>query len=168
MRDYSRFDGFLSALVGDIYPEVPSALHLSITRMAIEALHRDGLIGAGTQILDIGCGQGLALEEFHALGLEPVGITPGSDAAVCRGKGFDVREMDQNFMDFADASFDLLWCRHVLEHSVAPLFTLSEYRRVTRPNGLVYVEVPAPDTSAHHERNPNHYSILSASSWMAL
>jgi hypothetical protein len=28
--------------------------------------------------------------------------------------------------------------------------------------------VPAPDTSAHHEMNPNHYSVLPRSSWMNL
>jgi ubiquinone/menaquinone biosynthesis C-methylase UbiE len=76
--------------------------------------------------------------------------------------------MDQNFMEFGDGEFDFLWCRHVLEHSVAPLFTLKEYRRVTKSGGLVYVEVPAPDTSAHHERNPNHYSVLPSSSWLSL
>ena len=71
-------------------------------------------------------------------------------------------------MTFSDGSFDFLWCRHVLEHSVPPMFTLSEYRRVLKPGGLVYVEVPAPDTSAHHVRNPNHYSVLPHSSWMSL
>jgi hypothetical protein len=29
-------------------------------------------------------------------------------------------------MEFEDGEFDLLCCRHVLEHSVAPLFTLTE------------------------------------------
>ena len=71
-------------------------------------------------------------------------------------------------MTFADNEFDLLWCRHVLEHSIAPLFTLSEYRRVLKPGGLAYVEVPAPDTSARHETNPNHYSVLPLSAWFNL
>src|SRR5207237_559665 len=96
------------------------------------------------------------------------GITLGSDFDVCRAKGLDVRQMDQNFTDIADSEFDLLWCRHVLEHSVAPLFTLTEYRRMTKPAGLVYVEVPAPDTSARHEENPNHYSVFPRSAWLNL
>ncbi len=168
MRNYTRFDNFLDALVTDVYAEVPSEPHLSITRSAIKGLYRDGLIRPGARVLDIGCGQGLALEEFRRLGLEAIGITLGPDYEVCRSKGLDVREMDQNFMDFADASFDILWCRHILEHSVAPLFTLTEYRRVTMPNGIVYIEVPAPDTTAHHETNPNHYSVLPASAWVSL
>jgi len=168
MRSFDRFEQFLSALVGDVYPEVPSEPHLSITRMMIDGLVQDGLIRAGHSVLDIGCGQGLALEQFRAHGLVATGITLGSDAQVCRDKGFVAHEMDQNFMDFAAGSFDLLWCRHVLEHSVMPLFTLAEYRRVCRPGGLIYIEVPAPDTSAHHELNPNHYSVLPISSWTHL
>jgi SAM-dependent methyltransferase len=168
MRDYSRFDHFLGSLVGDVYPETPSEPHLSITRMTIEGLLKDGVIAPGMSVLDIGCGQGLALELFRQAGLEATGITLGGDYEICRQKGFDVRQMDQNFMDFADGAFDFLWCRHVLEHSVAPLFTLSEYRRLVKPSGSVYVEVPAPDTSAHHETNPNHYSVLPLSAWVSL
>jgi hypothetical protein len=52
---------------------------------------------------------------------------------------------------------DIYW------NSVAPLFTLAEYRRATKPDGLVYVEHPAPDISARHENNPNHYSVFTPS-----
>lgn len=168
MRDFSRLDAFLDRRVADVYPETPSEPHLSITRMVIQELHRLGQIGPGGRVLDVGCGQGVALEQFRSLGLEAIGVAMGKDVEVCRSKGFKVRDMDQNFMTLPDGGFDLLWCRHVLEHSFAPYFTLAEYRRLTRPGGLVYVEVPAPDTSAHHELNPNHYSVLPLSSWLAL
>ena len=83
-------------------------------------------------------------------------------------KGFDVREMDQSFLDFADQMFDLIWCRHCLEHSVMPFFTLSQLVRVLKPLGGLYVEVPAPDTVAAHQTNKNHYSTLPASAWAQL
>ncbi|HZQ72364.1 MAG TPA: class I SAM-dependent methyltransferase [Burkholderiales bacterium] len=168
MRNYFWLDSFLDALSGDVYAEVPAEPHLSITRSVIERLHAEGRIHAGERVLDVGCGQGLALEHFRRLGLQATGITLGPDVAACRAKGFEVLEMDQNFMDFDDESFDLLWCRHVLEHSVAPFFTLSEYRRLTKRAGLIYVEVPAPDTACHHESNPNHYSVLPRSAWASL
>jgi SAM-dependent methyltransferase len=168
LRDYAAFDDFLNGLAGAVYPEVPSEPHLSITRAQIETLHREGLIPAGSRVLDVGCGQGIALDLFRNLGLEAIGITPGPDGDICRTKGFAVHDMDQNFMSFADRAFDFLWCRHVLEHSVAPLWTLHEYHRVLKPGGLAYVEVPANDTSARHETNPNHYSILPISSWVSL
>lgn len=168
MRDYTRLDRFLDHLAGDIYPEPPSELHSSLTRSAIAELVAGNRITRADRVLDIGCGQGLALEQFRDHGIAAVGIALGPDIEACRAKGLDVRPMDQSFLDFADASFDVLWCRHVLEHSVAPFFTLSEYRRVIRAGGLAYVEVPAPDTAAHHERNPNHYSVLPHSLWAQL
>jgi SAM-dependent methyltransferase len=168
VRDWSRFDAFLSRLADDVYPEPAMEPHITITCTTIDALHHEGLVRPGLRVLDIGCGQGGALEHFQRLGLRATGITLGSDFDICRAKGLDVRRMDQNFMDFGDGEFDLLWCRHVLEHSVAPLFTLTEYRRVTSRGGLIYVEVPAPDTSAHHEANPNHYSVFSRSAWLSL
>jgi SAM-dependent methyltransferase len=168
MRNYFWLDRFLDGLAGDIYAEPAAEPHLSITHRVIETLHRDGLLRAGDRVLDVGCGQGLALEEFKHLGVRAVGVTLGPDYEICVARGFDTRAMDQSFMEFDDGEFDLLWCRHVLEHSVAPLFTLSEYRRLLKPRGLAYVEVPAPDTSAHHETNPNHYSVLPRSMWLQL
>jgi SAM-dependent methyltransferase len=167
VRDYLRLDDFLDSIIGDVYAEVPAEPHIRITREVIGALWRDKQIRAGDRVLDVGCGQGLGLEEFKRLGLRPVGVTIGPDYEICRQKGFEVLEMDQNFLAF-DEEFDLLWCRHVLEHSIAPFFTLSEYRRLTKLQGLVYVEVPAPDTSVHHERTPNHYSVLPDSAWQSL
>jgi SAM-dependent methyltransferase len=168
MRDYSQLDRFLDSLVSDVYPEAPSELHLSITRSVIDEFLASGTLLKGMKVLDIGCGQGLALERFRDAGLDALGLTLGQDYEVCLEKGLDVRQMDQNFMELPDGAFDFLWCRHVLEHSVAPLFTLSEYRRVTKPGGLIYVEVPAPDTAAHHERNSNHYSVLPLPGWVSL
>ncbi len=167
-RDYRRFDQFISRLVHDVYAEPPSDIHNLITQNTLQALHSEGLLRPGMRALDIGCGQGLALEKFRALGVDVVGITLGPDVATCRAKGLAVLEMDQNFMTFSAQEFDFLWCRHVLEHSVAPLFTLSEYKRVLKPGGLAYVEVPAPDTSAKHQENSNHYSVLPASAWLHL
>jgi SAM-dependent methyltransferase len=168
MRDYSRFDRFLNKCASEVYPELPAEPHLTITRWIILGLYSDGLIGRGQRVLDVGCGQGIALDMFQQLGLRAVGITLGPDVAACRAHGFEVHEMDQNFIEFDDEEFDLLWCRHVLEHSIAPAFTLSEYRRVTRLSGLVYIEMPAPDTAAQHQHSPNHYSVLPSSAWFSL
>jgi ubiquinone/menaquinone biosynthesis C-methylase UbiE len=76
--------------------------------------------------------------------------------------------MEQSFLDFPDGSFDLVWARHCVEHSVMPFFTLRGFRRILKPGGYLYLEVPAPDTTFHHETNPNHYSVLSRSGWQSL
>lgn len=165
---YERLDQFLKKLGGDVYPEVPSDLHTAITRKVIDRLFEVCPQPEGARVLDIGCGQGVALEVFQAKGLRPVGITLGEDAAVCRARGYEVFEMDQSFLEFGDAEFDLLWCRHALEHSIFPYFTLSEFFRVLKPGGVLYVEVPAPDTACNHQNNPNHYSVLGRSMWFQL
>jgi ubiquinone/menaquinone biosynthesis C-methylase UbiE len=165
---YARLDAFLAKLKGDIYAEPPTELHSHITREMFKRLQEAHAFPPGAKVLDVGCGQGVALEVFKAAGLDPIGVTLGEDAAVCRAKGLEVVEADFAFLDFEDERFDLVWCRHALEHSVFPLFTLAEMHRVMKPGGLLYVEVPAPDTDCHHERNPNHYSVLPKSMWLEL
>src|SRR5689334_4558158 len=47
--------------------------------------------------------------------LRAVEATLGPDFWQRRANGFEVNQVDQNFMDFADGEFDFLWCRHLLE-----------------------------------------------------
>jgi SAM-dependent methyltransferase len=162
---YRRLDAFLEKLRGDIYPEPPSGMHTQISREMFAELCKLHPQQPGAKVLDVGCGQGVALEIFRDAGLDPLGITLGADAEVCRAKGLNVREMDFAFLDFPDESFDLAWCRHAIEHSVFPFFTLSELHRILKPGGVLYLEVPAPDTSCRHQTNPNHYSVLGKSMW---
>ena len=108
------------------------------------------------------------MRHFLAVGLMPIGIALGEDVLICQREGLDVRSMDQSYLEFDNDSFDIIWCRHALEHSIFPYFTLAEFRRVLKSGGYLYVEVPAPDTSCHHEENPNHYSVLGKSLWRSL
>ncbi|HEY8573109.1 class I SAM-dependent methyltransferase [Phenylobacterium sp.] len=165
---YRRLDAFLQRVRGEIYAEPAFDLHDKVTREMAAYLLKTAGLPPGAKVLDVGCGQGLALELFRDAGLAPVGITLGEDLEVCRGKGLDVVEMDFSFLDFPDESFHLVWCRHALEHSIFPYFTLAEMHRVLKPGGVLYVEVPAPDTACAHQANPNHYSVLPKSMWLEL
>ena len=49
-----------------------------------------------------------------------------------------------------------------------PLFTLEGFSTIPKPGGVLYLEAPAPETCFHHERNPNHYSVLPKGCWQAL
>jgi len=165
---YAKLDKFIiKRLLSDVYPEVPQEPHLSITRDMIERTSKYKPLERST-ILDAGCGQGLALEIFTSKGANPTGITFGQDYFKCKEKGFKVYEMDQSFLDFEPQSFDIIWCRHALEHSLFPLFTLEGFYEVLKDDGVLYVEVPAPSTSAFHEKNPNHYSCFTAAVWVSL
>lgn len=160
----ARFESFLDRIAADTYPEEPSGLHDEITEHVLQRFLDRAQPARGAAVLDVGCGQGVALKRFVARGMKPIGITlNGTDVEACRALGYDVRQMDQSFLDFDDASFDIVWCRHCLEHSIYPYFTLSQFARVLRPGGWLYIEVPAPDTSCQHQANGNHYSVLGKS-----
>lgn len=160
----ARFESFLETIASQTYPEVPSGIHDQISAQMFDRFWSQAGLQPGAKILDVGCGQGVALKLFAAKGADAIGVTLNqTDVDVCRSLGYDVRYMDQSFLDFPDASFDAVWCRHCLEHSVFPYFTLSGFNRVIKPGGWLYVEVPAPDTSCGHQTNMNHYSVLGKS-----
>ncbi len=160
---------FFEQIESETYPETPMSIHTEITELAIKRLHELYPLGQGVKVLDVGCGQGPALRHFRDMGAEAVGITLNqTDVDVCNQSGFEVYRMDQSFLDFESGSFDIIWARHVIEHSVIPLFTLREFKRVLKQGGMLYLEVPAADTDPGHAWNPNHYSVFSRSSWLAL
>jgi 2-polyprenyl-3-methyl-5-hydroxy-6-metoxy-1,4-benzoquinol methylase len=164
-----KLEKFLTRIASETYPEPITPLHSQITQKMWNTVKADLPSLVGLEILDVGCGQGVSLEIFVAEGMKVTGITLNqTDVEICQAKGFNVLLMDQSFLDFPDQSFDMIWCRHCLEHSIFPFFTLSEFTRVLRPQGYLYVEVPAPNTSCHHENNPNHYSVLEKSMWQSL
>ena len=168
-KQICKLANFLGSVETDIYPEPPSELHISLTKKMFDYFLGRYPLAPACKILDVGCGQGLALELFKTKGFSPVGITLGSeDMFACRQKGYEVYKMDQAFLDFGNEEFDFIWCRHCIEHSIFPYYTLSEFFRVLKQKGYLYIEVPAPDTSCKHETNQNHYSVLGKSMWVEL
>lgn len=163
----SRLADFMQKVAGETYAEPLSEGHSFITAQILPIVCEGLPVDA--DILDVGCGQGVALRHFRDMGHSPIGIALNpEDVRVCREQGFTVLEMDQNDLRFTDGGFDLVWARHVLEHSIAPYFTLHEFARVLRPGGVLYVEVPAPDTACQHTENRNHYSVLGLEMWKSL
>lgn len=164
-RNYMYFEQFMGLLPKDFTRDFASAPHGDITRSILADYEKSGIIRAGQKVLDVGCGDGLALEMFKAAGLETIGISQAAGRYILRGKGFDVRDLDQNFTGFADGEFDMIWSRLALAYSPAALFTLMEYHRLLKPGGCAYVEVPAYDTAAHHEHTPQIPSVLPLALW---
>lgn len=166
----SRLVSFVDRIESETYPEAKSFIHSEITSKVLDTLLPRYQVRQTSRILDVGCGQGPALDIFRDKGyLSTIGITLNEeDVRICRDNGHNVVKMDQSFLEFSDGEFDFVWARHVIEHSIFPYFTLMEFSRVMSPQGILYLEVPAPETSCHHERNPNHYSVFGRSAWASL
>jgi SAM-dependent methyltransferase len=110
------------------------------------------------RILDAGCGSGRMLDELRARG-DVIGVDADADAvSTTRRRGHAARRCAVEHMPFADASFDLVTCLDVIEHTPDDRRTLRELRRVTRPGGTLVVTVPAYQAlwSAHDVVN-GHY-----------
>jgi SAM-dependent methyltransferase len=116
----------------------------------------DGLaLPAPCAILDAGCGSGRTLDELTDYG-DVRGVDVSRDAvAATRARGHDAYLADVGDLPFADASFDLVTCLDVVEHTYDDQRTLSELRRVTRPGGTLLLTVPAHPAlwSAHDDAN---------------
>ncbi len=100
-------------------------------------------------ILDVGAGYGLHCEWFAQQGKDVTAIVsrPSADlAALASRTGFSMAVGDMHFLDIPDASIDMVWSSHALEHSFSPLWALWEWRRVLKAEGYLAVTVPPHKT----------------------
>jgi ubiquinone/menaquinone biosynthesis C-methylase UbiE len=166
-----KITNFLNKVSSEVYSEPDSAMHTKMIDQIVPDLEKNQLGDNKDQaILDIGCGQGYAMEKFKEAGFTNIkGITMSNeDVKATKDRGFECENMDQSFMTFADESFDFLFVRHCLEHSPFPYFTLGEFRRVLKTGGKAYIEMPAPDNFRPIEYMANHYSVMGAKQWASL
>lgn len=107
-----------------------------------------GLLGGEAigSVLEVGCGTGAVLLELQRTGVgsrhvgidmaDPlIHVDPG-----LRGHDIELIKTDGERAPFPDASFDLVYASHVIEHVPDPRSALTELARLSR--GYVYVEVP--------------------------
>jgi SAM-dependent methyltransferase len=116
-------------------------------------------LGPDACLLDAGCGSGRTLEELREYGeVFGVELDPGAaEVARTRG-GFDVRNCRLEQLPWDDATFDLITCLDVIEHTPDDRDALRELRRVCKPGRWLLVTVPAYQAlwSLHDEAN-HHY-----------
>jgi 2-polyprenyl-3-methyl-5-hydroxy-6-metoxy-1,4-benzoquinol methylase len=119
----------------------------------------------GALVLDAGCGSGRTLQELADYG-EVRGVELDPEAAdVARSHGHDVEIGRLEQLPWDDATFDLITCLDVIEHTPDDRATLRELQRVCKPGGWLLVTVPAYQAlwSLHDEAN-HHYRRYSRSS----
>lgn len=97
----------------------------------------------GWQVLEVGSGLGIlaadvadSCAEVHVTGLER---SPEQLAAATPHPRVDLVAGDAHQLPFEEGSFDLVYCRYLLEHVGQPEQVVAEMRRVTRPGGRIAV-----------------------------
>jgi ubiquinone/menaquinone biosynthesis C-methylase UbiE len=90
-------------------------------------------------VLDLGCGAGDSVDLFRSL--EPnvrwtgADIAESAEVAQRTRTDADFVTFDGERLPFADQSFDLVYCKQVLEHVRRPRLLLAEVARVLAPGG---------------------------------
>ncbi len=99
---------------------------------------------AGAQLLDAGCGYGLALLDFRDAGLQVAGFDPSARAvAHARTQGLHVVQAGLHGLPDFGRRFDVVTLLDVLEHVADPVALLVGLReRLLAPGGVLLVEVP--------------------------
>lgn len=96
------------------------------------------------RILDFACAAAYFVERAAARGWDAHGTDVGSWARVAaerRGvRNVHIGELSE--LNFPQGHFDVVYAAQILEHLQTPLATLAEIRRILKPDGLLYVDVP--------------------------
>lgn len=100
---------------------------------------------SGQKLIDIGAGPGFNGQHFQYLGYE---ITAHSGNIMeldeCAKRGMKTIQSEMHNIPAQDASFDAAFACHVLEHSIVPYILLMEIKRLLKPGGLLFVNLPYP------------------------
>jgi len=99
-----------------------------------------------SRILEVGCSGGVLLQDLARAGYKNIeGIDISEDAvARARGRGvFSVRKASAESTGAADESIDVLIAADILEHIENEEIALREWRRIMKPNGTLFIMVPA-------------------------
>jgi 2-polyprenyl-3-methyl-5-hydroxy-6-metoxy-1,4-benzoquinol methylase len=106
-------------------------------------LHARPLVGV--RIVDVGVGEGLALERVVPLDQPVVGVEYRRDKvalATARLPNLAGVVGDAGMLPIPDASVDLVTSIEVLEHLTHPAAAVDEFARICHPDGRVVVSVP--------------------------
>jgi len=105
----------------------------------------------GQRLLDFGCGESGIAVYFAKQGLE-TWATDMQEPPLYRTRvraeenGVEVKTFKLNERGIAegveDHQFDIIICHEVIEHSSAPGITISEWKRLVKKDGLIYVTSP--------------------------
>lgn len=130
--------GRLWGAAPDDWSELNEPLFAPLYEEVLDAVR----VGAGTRLLDLGCGSGLAVR----LAADRGALVSGLDAsegllgvARARAPEADLRLGDLEDLPFGDDAFDAVTSFNAVQYAADPVAALREARRVARPGAPVVV-----------------------------
>jgi len=121
----------------DVWVSPITRLRLKELASEFEAFRETG------RILDVGCGQGLLLEEAKSQGWSCYGTEYSEDAIdFGRARGFEMHSGELKADSFEPNSFDVVALTEVIEHMSNPLEDLLTVSGFLRDGGLLYLTTP--------------------------
>jgi len=122
----------------------------------------------GKKILDVGCGEGKYMELLQKQGFELVGIDISKiQVEKCKSKGLNaiIHDLHEK-LPFEDNEFDDVIAFGVIEHLFNHHVFLKELKRVTRPDGKIFLSTPNKLTGSRTKtedekfRHPNEFTYF--------
>lgn len=105
-------------------------------------LEQEGVMSRrGIRILDIGCSFGFILESLTPDGGVGIGVDIDKNVG-SGGRRISFARADAENLPFSSASFDVVICNHVYEHTDNPNRMFAEIRRVMNDSGICYFAGP--------------------------
>lgn len=130
--------GVLWGAAAEDWAALAEPLQVPFFEAALEAVG----VGAGTRLLDAGCGSGLALTLAGKLGAVVTGLDASEGLLVVareRLPSADLRQGDLEALPFADDSFDAITAFNSVQYASDPTAALREIRRVAVPGAAVAI-----------------------------
>jgi ubiquinone/menaquinone biosynthesis C-methylase UbiE len=115
-----------------------------IERRRLQALEAFAAARPESRVLEVGCGGGHVLQRFAVANRTGIDLsTTMLERARHRlGDGVELLRASAEDLPFEPASFDVVLCTEVLEHTQHPERVLRELTRVGTPNARIVVSIP--------------------------
>ena len=110
--------------------------------MRLDLSHIQRWISPGSRVLDLGCGDGLLLEELIRRGADGLGVEISDEGVLaCLQRGVPVLQddIDKGLDDLEDDSFDIVIMSLTLQAVHHPALVLREMHRILKPGGKAVI-----------------------------
>jgi len=137
----------LLAMMIELHPGRSAELDFSVMYLPFRANGR---------LLDVGCGNGSALQFMKELGWHVQGVDFDPKAVqIARNKGLEVRLGGLEAQTYPANFFDAITMSHLIEHVHDPLSLVRECLRILKPGGHLMMVTPNSESWGHQKYGGN-------------